>query len=521
MADLMKYTVDPLVQARRFVVLGTASGTYYKSAPDLTVENAVVISELIASGRGSEVLAMVNHVSQEGLAAKQSPTLFVLAMLTRCDNDAVRSEALALVPSICRTFTMLAEFLNYHQAGVTKPEGGGSGWGVGLRRAVSSWFIEKKNAESLAYHCLKYRNRNGWKPRDVLRKAHVRPWSPDVDALFCFLVNDKLSDKKSGGPDTLRVDAFIRAFQAVQNPETSGAVAVELIREHNLAHEHLGAHLLKLRTVWGAMIRNKMPITALIRNLGQLTAKDILFEGDELSKFVAEQIVDEEMLRHGRVHPFSVLLAMTTYESGRGEKGKLVWKPVPSIVQALEKAFYLSFKNVVPTGKRIVIGLDVSGSMQGQGIMGTNMSAATAAAALTMQFVKTEEHVRVKAFSRTLIDFPIGRDSLLDDIMSKANSISFGSTNCAAPMQWAEENKVPTDVFIIITDNETNTSEPPVTALKRYRDVMGIEDAKLVVLGLTSTEFSIADPKDPNMLDVVGFDSEAPRIVELFMRGEI
>jgi 60 kDa SS-A/Ro ribonucleoprotein len=42
--------------------------------------------------------------------------------------------------------------------------------------------------------------------------------------------------------------------------------------------------------------------------------------------------------------------------------------------------------------------------------------------------------------------------------------------------------------------------------------------AKLIVAGMTSTGFSIADPDDGGMLDVVGFDRAAPAVMADFAR---
>lgn len=61
----------------------------------------------------------------------------------------------------------------------------------------------------------------------------------------------------------------------------------------------------------------------------------------------------------------------------------------------------------------------------------------------------------------------------------------------------------------------------PHEALKKYRTEMNIPDAKLVVCGMTSTGFTIADPTDPGMLDVVGFDSAVPDLVRSFVLGKI
>jgi 60 kDa SS-A/Ro ribonucleoprotein len=44
---------------------------------------------------------------------------------------------------------------------------------------------------------------------------------------------------------------------------------------------------------------------------------------------------------------------------------------------------------------------------------------------------------------------------------------------------------------------------------------MGI-GAKLVVVGMTSNGFSIADPDDAGMMDVVGFDTATPSVISDF-----
>ena len=55
-------------------------------------------------------------------------------------------------------------------------------------------------------------------------------------------------------------------------------------------------------------------------------------------------------------------------------------------------------------------------------------------------------------------------------------------------------------------------------ALSQYREKMGIR-AKLIVVGMTSNGFSIADPDDPGALDVVGFDSAVPSVMADFVRN--
>ena len=86
-------------------------------------------------------------------------------------------------------------------------------------------------------------------------------------------------------------------------------------------------------------------------------------------------------------------------------------------------------------------------------------------------------------------------------------------------MQWAESNRVDVDTFCIYTDHDTWAGHVhPTQALRAYRDARGIP-AKLVVVGMTSTGFAIADPADAGMLDVVGFDPSTPPVIADFARA--
>ncbi|MFD6107032.1 hypothetical protein ACFWFQ_30710, partial [Nocardia salmonicida] len=66
--------------------------------------------------------------------------------------------------------------------------------------------------------------------------------------------------------------------------------------------------------------------------------------------------------------------------------------------------------------------------------------------------------------------------------------------------------------------SRTRNSSPPVhphQALARYRREVNPR-AKLVVVGMTATNFSIADPADAGMLDVAGFDAAVPSLLADF-----
>ena len=88
------------------------------------------------------------------------------------------------------------------------------------------------------------------------------------------------------------------------------------------------------------------------------------------------------------LHPISVLSALITYRNGRGARGQTSWEPITAVVDALDSAFYASFANVDPAGKRTLLALDVSGSMTSgvvAGVVGLSPRVASAAmAAITL-----------------------------------------------------------------------------------------------------------------------------------------
>ena len=85
----------------------------------------------------------------------------------------------------------------------------------------------------------------------------------------------------------------------------------------------------------------------------------------------------------------------------------------------------------------------------------------------------------------------------------------------------ALKHNLAVDAFIVYTDSETWAGKiHPVQALREYRQKTGIP-AKLVVVGMTSNGFTIADPEDAGMLDVVGFSTSTPSAIADFVADRL
>jgi 60 kDa SS-A/Ro ribonucleoprotein len=155
-------------------------------------------------------------------------------------------------------------------------------------------------------------------------------------------------------------------------------------------------------------------------------------------------------------------------------------------------------------------------------IAGTHIKAYQAAAVMAMVQVKTEPWCFPVAFSGRGQLTPVSdmsKHARLKDVLAELQRIPVGPTDCALPILYATAHQMPVDVFVIYTDNETWCGNVhPARALEEYRQKMG-RDAKLVSCGMTATNYSVADPDDPGMLDVVGFDASCPAVISKFARG--
>lgn len=548
------WQVDDMQRLRRFLCLGSEGGTYYQGEKELGIENAQAILRLIDAGRGPEVVDTIKTYSIEGRTSKQNPIMFALALCAKATDLPTKQAAYGSLAEICRIPTHLFMFIKYARAL-------GQKWGRAQRRAVSNWYT-KQNASKLAMAVTKYQNREGYTHRDVLRLAHPSTKDPLLCFLFDYIthglekalenlnkpkettaasetnaeqqqtssssssnrVNDDDEEEGETAKKLVTIEQLKEFLQTVEKikSSTDENELVAAIEQQNLVREHMPTALLNSTTVWAALL-DKMPLTAMIRNLGKMSEIKLLAANSDAEKLVVKRLQDREQLQRARIHPFNVLVALETYKRGHGFKGKLSWEVSKQIQQALEDAFYLSFKFVKPTNQRYLLALDVSGSMSCGTINGSpSITPAVGSCAMCMVTLRTEQYAKVVAFSHELIPVNISATASLDEVMTTTRAISMGGTDCALPMLWAIDHKEKIDVFVVYTDSETWFGKVhPTEALKNYRQAMNQPNAKLIVVGMQSNSFTIADPNDKGMLDVVGFDSAAPQVMSLFAEGQI
>lgn len=505
------WEADQWDRLRRFLILGTEGGTYYIGEQQLTVENANNVLACLQAD-GVRVVREVVAISDAGRAPKNDPAIFVLALAAALGDTATKRAALDAVLLVCRTGTHLFMFAEYVQSM--------RGWGRGLRRSIANWY-RSREAHRLAYQVVKYRQRNGWTHTDLMRLAHPKPSGETQEALFKWVTRPtETAWARDLTAPTDEVLAFIWGFERVQTAADVETV-LKLIVQYDLPREALPTQWLNEARIWEALLE-KMPVTAMIRNLGVMSKVGLLTPLSAAEDTVVERLTDAELLCKARVHPIALLSALKVYAQGRGERGKGQWTPTQRAIDALDNAFYLAFQNVEAANKRMMLALDVSGSMTGGAVAGVaGLTPRVASAAMALITARTEPRYTMTAFCDRMVPFSVSSKQRLDDVVKAMTGLPFGGTDCALPMLYAMENKLTVDTFVVYTDSETWFGTiHPAQALAQYREKTGIP-AQLVVVAMVGNRFTIADPNDSRMLDVVGFDSATPNLIANFAKGQI
>ena len=527
------WAVDDWTRLDRFLVLGAEGGTYYATERELVLDNHEALVRCILAD-GVRAVNRIVEISTTGRAPKNDPAIFALALVATHGEPAAKTLAFAKLAEVCRMSTHLFHFAQDVNAV--------RGWGRGLRKAVAGWYVGRA-ADDLAYQAVKYQQRDGWSHGDLLRLAHPKAPTPEHEAVFRWMLKgpgalgEREVQRKIAGETRLAkypaAGSLPGIIAASEEAKRAGSVAemVRLIADHDLPREAIPTKWLDQVAVWEALL-HRMPLTAMIRNLGKMTSLGLVGPFSDAKRLIVTRLADATALQRARIHPLAVLVAQKIYAQGHGDKGSLRWQPVTAVVDALDMAFYATFRNVEPCGKPVLLALDVSGSMAISMIAGSCLSAREASAAMALITAATEPDHEIIAFSagkggpggqwgggepgitRVNLSPRLG----LAEVVQRLAAIPIGGTDCALPMRWATRNKLKVAGFITYTDSETWAGEiHPAQALAQYREQF-CQEAKAVVVGMTSNGFSIADPNDRGMLDVVGFDTATPAVIADFVR---
>jgi len=510
-------------QLERILLLGTASGTMYQSARELTLDALETVKACTESD-ARKTARITADMWKERRLPNQSYALYTFAYIaSKAASAGDRRYAMdkfAEAMASVGTASHLYEFCYYAE----QLRGWGSVLSTGVAKIINAWSDNKLALQFVKYGSRTFRG-NTFGLIDLMRLSHVKPMTVQRGVLYADIASMNGSRQASTflGENNL-------AFRGFNANETSarkmiyGAEAVRLtspddeekirwlVDECDLPWEAVPSEH-RSHSVWGVLI-DKMPMNAMLRQLSSWEAR-FHFNDPTFAKRVVDRMTDDAFIGYQRPHPLAVLKAMKTYANGHGDLGSLRWTPRRNVLNALEYIFDKSFVHVERMNERLCIGVDVSGSMGMATVHGTNIKAYEGAATMCRALLCASPKSVILGFDTGVSIARITPDMSTSKIMSEFVSMPHGGTNCSLPINYCTEREV-VDAFVIITDSHYWDGEQPESAMARYHRATN-NKAKLVTVAMCSNQFKLSDA--PWSLCAVGMDPAIAPVVAGFVRG--
>lgn len=519
------FKVDDHVFLDRFLIMGAQTGSIGRNNR-IVKESAEAFLALINQDAG-KVITRVYELNKMKRVFVKDPSLLVLAFAMSQvynKNPDLRRLASDTAATICKTPYELTRFIE-----LSKEVAGHKGYL--LVQTIAKWF-NNKPAKDLAYQGVKYRSRNGWNARDLLKIGHPTPTGDDESSVMAYLIDPALPKAE------LARERFpiIKDYEDAMSLKPTQVNELLAIIQNNsgITWEMIPTEFLNDINVWSAFLPN-LNFNALVRNISRFAANGF-FKNQVFKEACIAKLLDKDAALKSGMHPFKIFLGQYVYSLGRGKSS--TWSVDKDVLRVMEIAFINSVTGLRPTGKKVLVGVDVSASMtwEGSRMMGGEGPCAREFAAVFAYLLATAckfIDIEVGAFT----SFPQGVKPIRpnDAIKGTDPTIGFttlniqwykgptaltkstqglpaGSTNCSAPIEYAIRNNMIVDSFVIITDNDINQGRHVAQAMADYRNKFN-PNASMVVVTTQVCNYSVADPKDHLMLDVVGVDASGPEIV--------
>jgi 60 kDa SS-A/Ro ribonucleoprotein len=324
------YALSPKHALAQMAATGCFNGTFYAGAGD---QLAVLLS-LSAQVDDNLFLAKLAVYSRERAFLKDMPAALLLVLSRR--DLALFHRAFDRVVDNGRVLRTLLQMVRSGQLGRKSLS-------YSVQRAFRRW-LNGASVGKLVSASI------GRDPslRDVLRLARPTPPDDARRALFGWLAGRPVEAWAPATADDLPDE--VRALVAFRAAETE-AEQVEVLGRARLRWDLL-ADAARGPSAWAAIARQMGP-QAMRMNLNTLLRHGVL-DDREVVEFIASRIADEEEIRRSRQFPYQYLSAYLNAD-----------ERVPqALKEALGRAAELACGSVPELPGPVVIGLDVSGSMQ-------------------------------------------------------------------------------------------------------------------------------------------------------------
>lgn len=390
-----------------------------------------------------------------------------------------------------------------------------------VQRAFQRW-LNTASVESLLSASIG----NAPSLRDILRMARPTPPDNARRSLFGWLTDKELSKwapaTESDLPEQIRL---LQAFRSAELVNEQLALVPDLRARWDLL-----ADSIKGSEVWTAIART-MGSQALRMNLNTLQRHGV-FQQKSSTKYVADRLQDANEIRRSRQFPYQYFAAYLNASD-----------VVPAVIKtALHRAAEVACGNVPKLPGAVVIGLDVSGSMNSSitGHRGTSCSSkmrcVDVAALFAAALLRTNPESVVIPFDTKAYDVRPNPSNSILSLAAQLAKFGGGGTDCSLPIATANKTYAKREFagVILVSDNESwvykgrpdyGSAGCATNVMKEWNRFVQIQQRlqgrktacpKLVCIDLQPNSTTQA-PEQANILNVGGFSDSVFDVVSAFL----
>ena len=232
---------------------------------------------------------------------------------------------------------------------------------------------------------------------------------------------------------------------------------------------------------------------------------------------IARRLRDAKEVRRARVLPYQLMMAHA-----------MAGPEVPEVLrEALQDAMEIALANVPGLQGQVVVCPDVSGSMS-MPVTGYRKGASTkvrcvdVAALIAAAIQRTNREARVLPFENDVVQVKLNpRDTVMTNA-AKLAAVGGGGTNCSAPLAYLNRERLPADLVILVSDNQSwvDARRHGATATMTEWEVLKQRnpEAKLVCVDLAPYGTSQAKNRK-DIMNVGGFSDAVFESIAAFARS--
>jgi len=395
-----------------YVTTGCLNGVFYAEA-EAQLGQVVAMCETVPA----EFVAKAAIHARQRAYMKDMPAL-LMAYLAQRDGD-MMARAFERVIDNGR---MLRNFVQILRSGAV----GRKSLGTRPKRLVQRW-LERSSVPAVLGASV------GRNPSlaDVIKMVHPKPADAERAALYAWLIG------KAYRAEAL--PAVVRDFEAFKS--SAGAPVPDLPFQFLTALPLTDEH-------WKVIARRASWQT-LRMNLNTLARRGVFADADLVAQ-VAARLRDENEIRRARVFPYQLMAAYNAASAGMPQ----------AILDALQDAMELATANVPSVDGRVVVAVDVSGSMNspvsGHRKGATSTVRCVDVAALLAACVKrVNPDARILPFAESVKALRLNpRDSVMTQAQ-RMSALCGGGTCISAPLAMLNGERMAVDLLVVVSDNQS------------------------------------------------------------------